>query len=287
MYTAYYGLRELPFGITPDTEYYFAHASQQEALNTLLVAIRMGEGFLKVTGEVGTGKTLLCRKLLGTLAREPGFATAYVPNPYLDPRTLMRALAEEVGLSVSAAETEHALARRLTLRLADVHASGRRLVLCLDEAQAMPDATLEALRLISNLETEKQKLIQIVLFGQPELDERLACHQVRQLRQRIAFSCQLAPFSARDTRNYLHHRLAVAGYTGPPLFSRPAVGMLYRASGGIPRLVNILAHKALMAAYGEGARLVRYRHLVCARDDTESLRTGTYARLVFRFWGHR
>ncbi|MDA8360910.1 MAG: AAA family ATPase [Gammaproteobacteria bacterium] len=287
MYAHYYGLRELPFGITPDTDYYFAHASQQEALNTLLVAIRMGEGFLKITGEVGTGKTLLCRKLLSTLSRDPGFATAYVPNPYLEPRTLMRALAEEVGLSVSGEETEHALARRLTLRLADVHASGRRLVLCLDEAQAMPDATLEALRLISNLETEKQKLIQIVLFGQPELDERLARHQVRQLRQRIAFSCCLSAFSADDTQSYLRHRLAVAGYTGPPLFTGPAIRVLYRASGGIPRLINILAHKALMAAYGEGARLVHRRHLVRARDDTESLQTRGRGWGFFRSWGHR
>ncbi len=286
MYTEYYGLRELPFGITPDTDYYFANASQQEALNTLLVAIRMGEGFLKVTGEVGTGKTLLCRKLLGALARDPAFATAYLPNPYLEPGTLMRALAEEMSLQVPRGESEHTLMRRLTQHLIGVHASGRRLVLCLDEAQAMPDATLEALRLISNLETEKRKLIQIVLFGQPELDERLARHQVRQLRQRIAFSCALAPFSAEDTRHYVSHRLAVAGYTGTPLFTRPAIRVLYRASRGIPRLVNILAHKALMAAYGEGAHTVRRRHVLHARNDTESI-NGMRSRLFARLWGHR
>ncbi|MHB8253701.1 MAG: ExeA family protein [Acidiferrobacter sp.] len=270
MYERYFGLRELPFGITPDTEYYFAHVKQQEALNMLLAAVRMGEGFLKVTGEVGTGKTLLCRKFLAVLATDHRFTTAYVPNPYLEPLALIEAIAAELSWTIAHGRGQHALLTSLMQRLIQNYAEGRRVVLCLDEAQAMPTETLESLRLISNLETEKCKLIQIVLFGQPELDERLQERSVRQLRQRIAFSYRLAPLSLSDTEDYLRHRLHVAGYDGPALFGKAAVRVLYRASGGVPRLANILAHKALMATYGEGAVVVRGRHMRLACADTES-----------------
>ena len=286
MYARYFGLRELPFGITPDTGYYFAHAKQREALNTLLAAIRMGEGFLKVTGEVGTGKTLLCRKFLAVLATDHRFTTAYIPNPYLEPLALIEAIAAELSLPVIQGQGQRALLTTLTHRLIRSYADGRRIVLCLDEAQAMPIETLEALRLISNLETEKCKLIQIVLFGQPELDERLQERSVRQLRQRIAFSCRLTPLSLADTEDYLRHRLHVAGYDGPALFGKGAVRVLYRASGGVPRLANILAHKALMAAYGEGAAMVSGHHMRLACADTES----THKRrrwLGLTWWGRQ
>ncbi len=286
MYARYFGLRELPFGITPDTGYYFAHASQQEALNMLLAAIRMGEGFLKVTGEVGTGKTLLCRKFLAVLAADERFATAYIPNPYLEPLALIEAIAAELSLPLIHGQGQHALLTSLTQHLVSSYAEGRRVVLCLDEAQAMPTETLESLRLISNLETEKGKLIQIVLFGQPELDERLQERSVRQLRQRIAFSCRLAPLSLSDTDDYLRHRLHVAGYDGPTLFNKSAVRILFRASNGVPRLANILAHKALMAAYGEGSALVRGHHMRLACADTESIhkRRGWWD---IALWGRR
>ncbi len=286
MYARYFGLRELPFGITPDTDYYFAHARQQEALNMLLAAIRMGEGFLKVTGEVGTGKTLLCRKFLAVLAADERFATAYIPNPYLEPLALIEAIAAELSLPVIQGQGQHALLTSLTQHLVSSYAAGRRVVLCLDEAQAMPTETLESLRLISNLETEKCKLIQIVLFGQPELDERLQERSVRQLRQRIAFSYRLAPLSLSDTDDYLRHRLHVAGYDGPTLFNKSAVRILFRASNGVPRLANILAHKALMAAYGEGSVLVRGHHMRLACADTESVhRQRSWWDVVL--WGRR
>lgn len=278
MYTRYYGLRELPFGITPDTGYFFAHRSQREALNTLLAALRMGEGFLKVVGEVGTGKTLLCRKVLAVLATDPHVTTAYIPNPYLEPGALLAALASEIGLE-DISDHPHTLLKHLTARLINISAAGGRVVLFLDEAQAMPIETLEAVRLISNLETEKRKLIQIVLFGQPELDDRLADPAIRQLRQRISFSCRLAPLTFDDLDSYLRHRLQVAGFDGPALFTKAAVRALHRASGGIPRLVNILAHKALMAAYGEGAAAVTHRHVKAACADTESVRR-------VRWWPH-
>lgn len=271
MYTHYYGLRELPFGITPDTGYFFAHQSQREALNTLLAALRMGEGFLKVVGEVGTGKTLLCRKVLAVLATDPHVTTAYIPNPYLEPGALLVAMADEIGLE-NIDGNPHALLKQLTARLITIAAAGGRVVLCLDEAQAMPTETLEAVRLISNLETEKRKLIQIILFGQPELDERLADRAVRQLRQRIGFSCRLSPLTLDDLDSYLRHRLQVAGFDGPALFTKAAVRALHRASGGVPRLVNVLAHKALMAAYGEGAPTVTRSHVKLACADTESVK---------------
>jgi MSHA biogenesis protein MshM len=270
MYREHFGLNELPFTITPDTSYFFAHASHQEALNTLLVAVRSGEGFIKVVGEVGTGKTLLCRKLMGALETEQ-FVTAYIPNPYLQPMTLLLAIADELGVSYPQGVTQHQLLKLLTQYLIETTAQGRRVVVCLDEAQAMPVLTLESLRLLTNLETERRKLIQVVLFGQPELNARLDRASVRQLKQRITFSCALKPLTRADTEYYLAHRLSVAGHRGPSLFGADAVRRLHRASGGVPRLINILAHKALMAAFGEGARTVGAAHVRTAIADTESL----------------
>src|SRR6059058_5876052 len=185
MYTNHFGLREAPFGITPDTSFFFGSPRSQEALNTLLVAARGGEGFIKITGEVGTGKTLLCRKFMATLGE--GFVTAYIPNPYLEPRTLMLALADELEVAYERDIDQHQLLKAITHRLLQRAVEGKRVLLCLDEAQAIPIETLEALRLLTNLETQKRKLLQIVLFGQPELDHNLALDSIRQLAQRITF----------------------------------------------------------------------------------------------------
>ena len=281
MYASHFGLTELPFSITPDTSFFYGHSSYQDALNTLLVSVRSGEGFIKVVGEVGTGKTLLCRKLLASL--EEDFVTAYIPNPYLEPMTLMLAVADELGVAYGGQANQHHLLKSITSFLVDVHARGRRVVLCLDEAQAMPIETLEALRLLSNLETERRKLLQVVLFGQPELDARLDDPSIRQLRQRISFSCNLGAMSIEDVEYYVAHRLGVAGYRGPRLFSREAVRTLHRASRGIPRLVNVLAHKAMIAAFGEGVHLVGMRYVKEAVADTESTRgrlTPQRARII-------
>ena len=271
MYTAHYGLAELPFSITPDTHFFFAHSSYQEALNTLLIAARSGEGFIKVVGEVGTGKTLLCRKFLNTLEGED-FVTAYIPNPYLEPMSLLLAVADELGVTYPENVSQHQLLKALTQFLVDTHAGGKRVVLCLDEAQAMPTESLEALRLFSNLETESNKLLQVVLFGQPELDIKLNDPAIRQLQQRIGFSCRLGMLNLHDVEYYLAHRLGIAGYRGPRLFSRDAVKLLHRASRGVPRLINILAHKALMAGFGEGARYITDKYVKAAIVDTEAAR---------------
>jgi len=266
MYTAHFGLRELPFGITPDTSYFFGSPGSQEALNTLLVAARGGEGFIKITGEVGTGKTLLCRKFMGTLG--PDFVTAYIPNPYLEPRTLMLALADELEIEYARDIDQHHLLKAITHRLLVLAVEGKRVLLCLDEAQAMPVETLEALRLLTNLETQKRKLLQIVLFGQPELNRKLELESIRQLAQRITFHYHLGPLSKDELDYYIAHRLRVAGFGGARLFSRGAVARLYAASGGVPRLVNILAHKALMLCYGQGRSQVERTHVQAAARDT-------------------
>jgi MSHA biogenesis protein MshM len=276
MYTAHFGLREAPFGITPDTSFFFGSPGSQEALNTLLVAARNGEGFIKITGEVGTGKTLLCRKFMATLGE--GFVTAYVPNPYLEPRTLMLALADELEIALDKDVDQHRLLKSIMDRLLQLAGQGKRVLLCLDEAQAIPVESLEALRLLTNLETEKRKLLQIVLFGQPELNRKLELESIRQLAQRITFHYHLGPLSRDDLDFYVAHRLRVAGFTGARLFSRGAIRKLYAASGGVPRLVNVLAHKSLMLCYGKGEHLVSHAHVGAAARDT--LATSTRRRRI-------
>jgi MSHA biogenesis protein MshM len=266
MYTEHFGLHELPFGITPDTSYFFNSPRSQEALNTLLIAVRNGEGFIKITGEVGTGKTLLCRKFMDMLGDD--FVTAYIPNPYLEPRTLMLALADELELQLEKDVDQHQMLKAITQRLVDLARQGKRALLCLDEAQAIPVESLEALRLLTNLETEKRKLLQIVLFGQPELDYNLALDSIRQLAQRITFHYHLGALSKDDLDYYVSHRLRVAGFAGARLFSKGAVAKLFEASNGIPRLVNILAHKSLMLSYGEGKSQVGKEHVAGAARDT-------------------
>ncbi len=278
-YLRHYGLREPPFGITPDTSFFYACRSTQEALNTLLVAVANGEGFIKITGEVGTGKTLLCRKFLATL--EGAWVSAYVPNPMLDPRALLVALAEELGAAAEDRADSHHLLKAITIALLREARAGRRVVLCLDECQAMPLETLEAVRLLTNLETEKRKLLQVVLFGQPELDRRLAHPDVRQLRQRITFQHRLAGLAQDEIGAYLAHRLAVAGYRGGALFSAAAVGAIHRGSRGVPRLVNILAHKSLLLAFGEGSATIERRHVRGAIGDTPA------AAPLARWWWPR
>ncbi|MFM1649330.1 ExeA family protein [Aeromonas salmonicida] len=269
MYLNHFGLQEAPFGLTPNTGFYYGLPPHEEALQVLNWALAQGEGFIKVTGEVGTGKTLLCRKLLSELGSEAHpVRLAWLPNPHLTPAELRTALALELGLSVrEGAELD--LTDRIHRHLISLHQQGSRVVVLIDEAQALPDETLEAIRLFGNLETESNKLLQIVLFGQPELDTRLAKPHLRQLRQRIGFSYCLRPLRFDETRAYLEHRLQISGYRGAPLFAGYAMRLLWRASRGIPRLINILAQKCLMLAYGQGARQIDSRLVRLAIRDTD------------------
>jgi MSHA biogenesis protein MshM len=281
MYLAHFGLTELPFGITPDTAFAFATRAHQEALNTLLVAADSGEGFIKITGEVGTGKTLLCRRFLATLP--DSYISCYLPNPNHTPRTLLLALAEELGHTLPAQSNEFALLKKLNDTLLHLAAEGRRVVVCVDEAQALKHASLETLRLLSNLETEKRKLMQVVLFGQPELDAKLAQPNLRQLRQRISFHYRLGTLSRDELRLYLDHRMRVAGHRGAEVFSRAAVAALHKASGGTPRLANLLAHKSLLAVFGAGGVVVERRHVRdAARDTLDAPRRLSWLRWLLR-----
>lgn len=269
MYLNHFGLQEAPFGLTPNTGFYYGLPPHEEALQVLNWALAQGEGFIKVTGEVGTGKTLLCRKLLSELGSEAcPVRLAWLPNPHLTPAELRTALALELGLSVREGN-ELDLTDRIHRHLIGLHQQGSRVVVLIDEAQALPDETLEAIRLFGNLETESSKLLQIVLFGQPELDTRLAKPHLRQLRQRIGFSYCLRPLRFDETRAYLEHRLQVSGYRGAPLFDGRAMRLLWRASRGIPRLINVLAQKSLMLAYGRGERQIDAGLVHLAIRDTD------------------
>lgn len=295
MYARHFSLREAPFSITPDSAYFFPHAGAQSALNMLLVALRSGEGFVKIVGEVGCGKTLLCRQLLKILQDE--CVTAYIPNPDMGPDDLLMALVLELGVDLpkrpSRAKpnpkrsTRHELLGALRHALLAHAQAGRRVVVCIDEAQAIPVPTVESLRLLSNLETEKRKLLQLVLLGQPELDDKLSMPEIRQLLQRITFSEYLGPMTADRVPAYLAHRLATAGSgegTDTKVFELPAAQAIAVHSGGVPRLVNVLAHKCLMLAYGEGEHRVTVAHVRLAVADTPGVRSMSAWRRWLGVW---
>ena len=272
MYLGHFSLREAPFAITPDSSFYYPHEGAQAALNTLLVALRSGEGFLKIVGEVGCGKTVLCRQLLKTLQGE--FVTAYVPNPDMGPDDLLMALCMELCIPLTPPISRHSVLNALRDCLLRHAAEGRSVVVCIDEAQAIPLRTVESLRLLSNLETEKRKLLQLVLLGQPELDTKLAQPEIRQLMQRITFAEYLGPMAAEQVGVYLRHRLHTAAsddHTDLDVFEPAAVAAIARASGGVPRLINVLAHKCLMLAYGENLHRVNTTHVRLAAADTPGI----------------
>jgi MSHA biogenesis protein MshM len=265
MYESYYGLSEKPFNITPDTDFYYQSVTHQNALNVLLVAINSGDGFIKLTGEVGTGKTLLCRKLLDLL--DDNYSTVYIPNPYMSCDLLLKAVVEEMGLSDSL-QGENYLSC-INQKLIENAENNIQTIILLDEAQSLPVESLEAIRLLSNLETEKKKLIQIVLFGQPELDTHLQQNSIRQLRQRISHSCHISGLSLDTLSHYIEHRLLAAGYHGPKLFSDGAIKLLFQRTQGVPRLINLLCNKAMMLAYSSGEFNISRRHMKMAVDDHE------------------
>lgn len=267
MYEQHFGLTELPFTLTPDTSYFVGLAPHIEAIQVLQAALQMGEGFIKVTGEVGSGKTLLCRKLLNELPAK--FRCAFIPNPYLTPEQLNWALASELDIKVKQNVNHVQLSNLIQQKLIQLAGAGKIVVLVLDEAQAIPSETLEALRLYTNLETEKRKLLHLVMFGQPELDQRLATTEFRQLRQRISFSYSLRLLTDKEVYNYIEQRLRVAGLKGASIINPDIATMIAMASRGTPRLINILTHKALLLCFGEGQHQLNKQHVLTAIADTE------------------
>jgi len=278
MYNEFFGLREPPFRITPDTRLFFPGGSRGAILDAIVYAITSGEGIVKVVGEVGSGKTMLCRmlevKLPGTVE------VVYLANPSLSPENILHAIAFEMKLPLPPGAGRLEVMHALHARLLEKHAENRQVVVFVEEAQRMPVETLEEIRLLSNLETEREKLLQIVLFGQPELERNLQPAHIRQLKERITHSFLLPRLEAAEIREYLDFRMRSAGYRGPPLFAASAVRRIAGASRGLIRRINILADKALLAAYAAGT------HEVTAREVGTAVRDSEFGRPSFN-WNWR
>ncbi len=283
MYYSHFGLNQPPFKITPNTEFFFSGSNRGPVLEALIYAISQGEGIVKVTGEVGSGKTMLCHMLQARLPAH--IENVYIANPSVSPEEILHAIAFELQLGVSRdasrLEVMHALQDYLLKR----HAERKRVVVFVEESQSMPLPSLEEIRLLSNLETKNDKLLQIVLFGQPELDENLRQTHIRQLRERITHSFRLEPLSLAETREYLMFRMRAAGYHGPELFSDPVARAIARAAQGLTRRVNLIADKALLAAFSENTHTIKRKHVEAAVRDSE-FSAAPSPRFEFRpLWG--
>lgn len=266
MYLEHFGLREVPFRITPHTDFFFAGANRGATLDALIYAITHDEGIVKVSGEVGSGKTMLCRMLLEKLPAQ--VETVYLANPSLSRDEILYAIAAELQAPLAADHT-HLLLRTLQDRLLEIYAAGRQVVVLIDEAHAMPTETLEEIRLLSNLESNRHKLLQIVLFGQPELDARLNDVSMRQLKERITHNFELEALRRDDIGSYLMFRMRAAGYHGPDLFTPAAIQLISQSSEGLTRRINILAAKALLSAFSEGEHQIDRKQVKAAIRDAQ------------------
>lgn len=266
MYFDFFGLKEAPFRITPNTAYWHDGGQRGDVLAALLYAIGQGEGIVKVVGEVGSGKTMLCRKLAAQLPDTVD--SVYLGNPTLDADDMLAAILADLGVASPETGRQARLAQ-LNATLLERHAAGRRVVVFVEEAQGIPLDNLEFLRLLTNLETATDKLLQIVLFGQPELDALLADPRIRQLKDRITVSLRLSPLGEAEVGDYVRARLAVAGYRGPDLFPAPLIARLAQISGGLSRRINVLADKSLLAAYAAQTHTLTPAHLDAAAGDAE------------------
>lgn len=267
MYYAHFGLKEPPFKNTPNTEVFYTGGNRGAVLDALTYAINSGEGIIKVVGEVGSGKTMLCRMLQTMLPDK--IESIYLANPSVAPEDVLHAIAFELQLKLPKNADRLKVMQVLQAHLLARHAAGKQVVIFVEEAQGMPLATLEEIRLLSNLETKHDKLLQIVLFGQPELDENLNQTNIRQLRERITHSFNLAPLQTKEIGEYLIFRLRAAGYFGPHLFSNAAISKVATSALGLVRRVNILADKSLLAAFADNEYQVTPKHVQAAIADSE------------------
>lgn len=271
MYYEHFGLNQAPFKITPNTDFFFGGGNRGPILEALIYAVTHGEGIIKVSGEVGSGKTMLCNMLMQRLP--DNVETVYLANPSVSPAEILHAIAFELHLEIDRQATRLEVMQAVQAYLLKRHADGKRVVIFVEESQGMPLATLEEMRLLSNLETKNDKLLQIVLFGQPELDENLRLPNIRQLRERITHSFGLAPLTVAEVREYLMFRLRAAGYHGPDLFADNVVKLIARASGGLTRRINLITDKTLLAAFSENTHTIKARHVEAALKDSEFSQT--------------
>ena len=284
IYLKHFGLSNQPFSIAPSTGFFFSGAGRRDLLEALVYAATHGDGIVKVTSEVGSGKTMLCRMLLNSLPER--VETVYLPNPAISREEVVYALADELGLDCGTIRPAAAL-RRVQHALVEKYAEGKRVLVLIDEAHAMPCESLEELRLLYNLESEKGKLLHIILFGQTELDEKLALPRMRQLKDRIVHHFTIPPLTLGETRNYLEFRMSAAGFRGKKVFDRRASRIIYRESKGLMRRINILADKALLAAYVKGSEKVAARHVraVCERKQSFPVWIALLFTLLFSWPG--
>jgi type II secretory pathway predicted ATPase ExeA len=266
LYLEHFGLKDPPFRITPHPDVFFDGADRGATLEGLMYAILHDEGIVKVSGEIGSGKTTLCRVLMERLPAE--VETVFLANPTYSRTEILHAIAEELGLPANSDPTAPAL-RELQAKLLELYAGGRRAVLMIDEAHAMPEDTLEQVRLLSNLESSRHKLLQIVLFGQPELDESLAKPSMRQLKDRITHSFRTRPLVAEEVGKYISFRMRAAGYKGPDVFTPTAILAIARASSGLTRRINVLCDKGLLAAFAANTHAVTPREVRAAVVDSD------------------
>ncbi|MEX0617604.1 MAG: AAA family ATPase [Pseudohongiellaceae bacterium] len=262
-------MTQYPFSLTPNTRFFLKLPVHEKAFEVVLKALEGPSGFVRITGEVGTGKTILCRKVLNSLdTHTQRYVTAFIPHPVLDETGIMQAIADELGIETQGAEY-YGLLKKITTRLVAESVNGRKVVLFVDEAQAMPEETLNALCLLGTLDEVTTSPAYVILFGQPELITLLGNPALSHLNSKITLSYQLPALDRRTLETYVAHRLLKAGYNGSRLFTHKALDALYHASRGIPRLANVLAHKALMASYGTGELKVDVKQIDSAVSDTE------------------
>ncbi len=273
MYAPFFGLSREPFSLAPDPRFLFMSDQHREALAHLLYGVQGGGGFVLLTGEIGAGKTTVTRCFLQQLP--PQCVVAYIFNPCLSALELLQTVCTEFGIpALPAGASIKAHVDALNAFLLDAHAKGRHALLIVDEAQALQPLLLEQLRLLTNLETSDRKLLQIILIGQPELRERVDGPGMEQLSQRVIARYHLGPLSARDTRQYILHRLGVAGPHVAVPFDKAALSRVHRLTGGVPRRINLLADRALLGAYGRGQRVVDQATLERAATEVFSRRSG-------------
>ncbi len=253
-YLKYFGLNERPFGLTPDPQFYFETETQREALSHLAFLLGQKEGFALIYGDVGLGKTTLSRIFLSSLD-DNTYNTALILNPIMDKDEILKMIAKELGLETSGL-TRKELYDSIEFFLLEEHSRGKETVIVIDEAQLLSNEALEFIRVLSNMETEKEKILRIVLFAQPELIEKMRDPSTRHLAQRITVTYKLKPFSERDVRRYIAYRLIKAGSKGIPSFKKGAVRLIYKASNGYPRLINILCDRCMLSLYAKSKNIV-------------------------------